>query len=228
MAADPAAGRAQVWAALTRSRLRTTLVLDDSGWSSGQGADEPAAGARRALDRLAQDWERPGTTAGPGGSALVRSLAAACRRLGLPVECGVGTSRRLALVVRDARARAGVGPGLVVEVDDPAWAAVDVLDREVEGPTEFERRGWTYVRVLESDVFADADAEAERIARLWREALADTGHDLAWVVDVTDPALEALARERDEDEDARPRGSAAVEPGRVRGGAAAGAVRDAS
>ncbi|MBB2902027.1 hypothetical protein FHR75_002842 [Kineococcus radiotolerans] len=198
VASDPPAGRAQVWAALTRSRLRTTLVLDDSGWSSGQGTDDPAGEARRALAVLARDWEEhPGPAARPGRSALVRSLAAACRRLGLPVECEVGTSRRLALVVRDRRARAGVGPGLLVEVDDPAWAEVEVLDREVEGPTEFERRGWRYVCVLESDVFADVDAEAQRIARLWRDALADTGHDLAWIVDVT----EARDGEQDGDVD---------------------------
>jgi hypothetical protein len=189
VAPDPAAGRAQVWMALTRPRLRTTLVLDDSGWSAEQGADV-ATEARRMLARLALSWEEsPPPHDRAGDSALVRALAAACRGLGLPVECGVGTSRRLALVVRDERARAGVGPGLVVEVDDPAWAAVDVLDREVDGPTEFERRGWRYVRVLESDVFADAGAEAERIARLWQDALADTGHDLPWVVDVTDLAL---------------------------------------
>ncbi|WP_380157750.1 hypothetical protein [Kineococcus sp. R86509] len=191
VAGDPVAGRAQVWMALTRPRLRTTLVLDDSGWSAEQGADDVATQARRMLARLALSWEEyPEPLERPGASALVRSLAAACRALGLPVECGVGASRRLAMVVRDQRARAGVGPGLVVEVDDPAWAAAGLLDREVDGPTEFERRGWRYVRVLESDVFADVDAEADRIARLWREALADTGHDLPWVVDVTDPGVE--------------------------------------
>ena len=35
-------------------------------------------------------------------------------------------------------------------------------------------------------MFADVEAEAQRIARLWRDALADTGHDLAWIVDVTE------------------------------------------
>ncbi|WP_432526104.1 hypothetical protein [Kineococcus mangrovi] len=63
------------------------------------------------------------------------------------------------------------------------------MDREVDGPTELERRGWRYVRVLTADVFADADAEADRVAGLWRDALADAGHDLPWVVDLVAPAV---------------------------------------
>ncbi|WP_432561359.1 hypothetical protein [Kineococcus sp. SYSU DK003] len=191
-AADPAAlatGRAQVWMAVTRSRLRTTLVVDDSGWS----ADRPARAdrgvvpdARELLARTVVAWERDPepASADPGADAVVRTLAAACRRIGLPVECEVGTSRTLALVVRDERARAGAGPALAVELDDARWASAGVVDREVDGPTELERRGWRYVRVLTADVFADADAEADRIAGLWRDALADAGHDLPWVLDL--------------------------------------------
>ncbi len=109
--------------ALTRSRLRTTLVLDDSGWSSGADAEDQEDG-RTLLDRAARAWEREevlaetGRPDRPGADAVVRRLAGACRRIGLPVECQVGTSRVLALVVRDARARAGAGPALVVELDD--------------------------------------------------------------------------------------------------------------
>ncbi|WP_380174108.1 hypothetical protein ACFEMC_04785 [Kineococcus sp. DHX-1] len=188
-----ATGRAEAWMALTRSRLRTTLVLDDSGWSSGADAEDQEDG-RTLLDRAARAWEREevlaetGRPDRPGADAVVRRLAGACRRIGLPVECQVGTSRVLALVVRDARARAGAGPALVVELDDALWASGDVVDREVDGPTELERRGWRYVRVLTADVFADADAEADRIAGLWRDALAETGHDLPWVVDLEGPA----------------------------------------
>ncbi|GAB3464782.1 hypothetical protein AB1207_14335 [Kineococcus endophyticus] len=184
-----ATARAEAWMALTRSRLRTTLVLDDSGWSSGADAEDQEDG-RALLDRAARAWEREevlaesGRPEQPGADAVVRRLASACRRIGLPVECQVGTSRVLALVVRDARARAGAGPALVVELDDATWASGDVVDREVDGPTELERRGWRYVRVLTADVFADADAEADRVAGLWRDALADTGHDLPWMVDL--------------------------------------------
>ncbi|WP_432544858.1 hypothetical protein [Kineococcus sp. SYSU DK002] len=185
-------GRAEAWMALTRSRLRTTLVLDDSGWSDRSGLEELADG-RDLLARTAAAWEEDDLRrAEPGGAvafhrgadAVVRTLAAACRRVGLPVECEVGSSRTLALVVRDHRARAGVGPALVVELDGPSWARADVVDREVDGPLELERRGWRYVRVLTADVFADADAEADRIAGLWRDALADAGHDLPWVLDL--------------------------------------------
>ncbi|PRY12974.1 hypothetical protein [Kineococcus rhizosphaerae] len=186
-------GRAEAWMALTRSRLRTTLVLDDSGWSAGRTGEDDLADGRDLLARTAVAWERdellaeePGGSAPdrPGADAVVRALAAACRRVGLPVECEVGASHRLALVVRDERARAGVGPALAVELDDAAWAAGDVVDREVDGPTELERRGWRYVRVLTADVFADADAEAGRLAALWRDTLADAGHELPWVVDL--------------------------------------------
>ncbi|MEZ0491275.1 hypothetical protein AB2L28_03390 [Kineococcus sp. TBRC 1896] len=198
-----ATGRAEAWMALTRSRLRTTLVLDDSGWSADRGGAREAEGpdeegvedGRGLLERTARAWERDELLAGsgrperPGSDAVVRRLAAACRRVGLPVRCEVGASRVLALVVRDARARAGAGPALVVELDDAAWAGGDVVDREVDGPTELERRGWRYVRVLTADVFADADAEADRVAGLWRDALADAGHDLPWVVDLVAPAV---------------------------------------
>ncbi|GAA0297539.1 hypothetical protein [Kineococcus aurantiacus] len=187
-------GRAEAWMALTRSRLRTTLVLDDSGWSADREGRGDVADGRALLAGTAEAWERDellaqepgrGVEVRRGADAVVRALAAACRRAGLPVECEVGTSRRLALVVRDERARAGVGPALAVELDSASWAAADVVDREVDGPAELERRGWRYVRVLTADVFADADAEAERIAAVWRDALADAGFDLPWVVDLT-------------------------------------------
>ncbi|NAZ75639.1 hypothetical protein GTQ99_09430, partial [Kineococcus sp. T13] len=189
-AGSAGAGRAQVWMALTRSRLRTTLLLDDSGWASpagagaGAGAGDVAEG-RRLLVQLALAWERPHEDGGARGrSPLVRRLAAACADAGLPVELEVGTSRVLPLVVRDARSRVGTGPALAVHLDDPAWAAAEVVDREVDGPTRLERRGWRYVQVLGADVHADAAAEAGRIAALWREVLAEAGHDLPWVLDV--------------------------------------------
>ncbi|MEZ0166620.1 hypothetical protein AB2L27_17825 [Kineococcus sp. LSe6-4] len=199
---DRDTGRAQAWMALTRSRLRTTLVLDDSGWSADRADRAGREGApvegdgedgRTLLERTARTWEREKLLGGgdrperAGSDAVVRALVDACRRIGLPVRCGVGDSHVLAVVVRDARARAGAGPALVVELDDAAWAGGDVVDREVDGPTELERRGWRYVRVLTADVFADADAEADRIAGLWRDALADAGHDLPWVVDLAAP-----------------------------------------
>jgi hypothetical protein len=208
--------------ALTRSRLRTTLVLDDSGWSADRdGADPDQADGgedgRVLLDRTARAWEREellaeqGRPERPGADAVVRALVASCRRIGLPVECEVGASRVLALVVRDARARAGAGPALVVELDDAQWAGADVVDREVDGPTELERRGWRYVRVLTADVFADADAEADRIAGVWRDALADAGHDLPWVVDLA--ARDGTAHDGTAHGDARPAGGPDRAPG---------------
>ena len=196
---EPSAALAEVRLAVTRPRLRSTLVLDDSGWDSGPGsvpgaAADPAATAdttaevaagRRLLLQTAVRWEAARGRAGEGRaggaldgrSALVRRLAAACAARGLPSSCEVGGSRAIALVVRDARVRVGAGPALAVELDDPQWAAGDVVDREVAGPARLERRGWRYVRALEADVFADPAGEAGRLVGLWRDVLAEAGHD---------------------------------------------------
>ncbi|WP_432534243.1 hypothetical protein [Kineococcus arenarius] len=180
--------------ALTRARRRTTVVLDDArrdDAAPGGGADGrgTAGDGRDLLLRVALAWESgadgaaPGEP-GPGGSrssALEHRLAAACRDLGLPVQLGVGRSRAVPLAVRRPE---GSGPALAVELDGPAWAAADVLEREVDGPARLERCGWRYVRSLATEVLADPAAEAARIAGRWREAVDELGPDAELVLDL--------------------------------------------
>ncbi|WP_432547393.1 hypothetical protein [Kineococcus sp. SYSU DK004] len=151
------AGRAQVRLALTRSRRRTTLVVDDTA-SEGQRA-VPAE-----LLRLALDWEAAGelrpSTGDPG--ALVARLAAACADAGLPVTTGVGTGAALPLVVQAP----GGGPAVAVDLD--AADEPDVLEREVARPARWERAGWHCLRSTSGDVHADPAGEARRIAGAWR------------------------------------------------------------
>lgn len=182
---DPVEAVAEVRLALTRSRTRTTVVLDDSGWASAPsptpgGPTAPVAAGRELLLQLALSWEADGgqrAGGGPGAAgALVQRLAAACRDLGLQVTEAFGPSRPVPLVVRDPRLPQP-SPALAVELDGARWAADGVLDREVAGPFRLERRGWRYVRVLEADVHADVDAVAATLLRTWQDALVEQGRD---------------------------------------------------
>ncbi|MCI2239856.1 hypothetical protein MO973_37160 [Paenibacillus sp. TRM 82003] len=191
--ADPVTGGAglgaghappqEVVLALTRSRLRTTLVLDDARWEAA-GHGEPGGSAvdgRPLLLRTAVAWESPAPHGERTTSALQRRLAAACRDLGLPVTLGAGRSGAVPIAVRRPD---GTGPALAVELDGPGWAAVGVLEREVVAPARLERRGWWCVRSLEADVLADPAAEAHRLARRWREAVAELGEPADLVLDL--------------------------------------------
>ncbi|WP_432509483.1 hypothetical protein [Kineococcus esterisolvens] len=180
-------GREEAVLALTRSRLRTTLVLDDARWDGPEPSGEavPAGSTRHLLTRTALAWEAGTAEPAATPGALERRLADACRDLGLPVNPGVGDSRTVPLAVRRPD---GTGPALAVELDGPAWAAAPVLEREVAGPARLERCGWRYVRSLSSDVLADPVAEAERIAGRWREAVAELGPDADLVLDLRGPA----------------------------------------
>ncbi|WP_337059230.1 hypothetical protein, partial [Kineococcus sp. G2] len=177
------APRQEVVLALTRSRRRTTLVLDDARWEAADGG-EPAGAAvagRPLLLRTALEWESPAPRVEGPTSALQRRLAAACRDLGLPVAIGVGRSGAVPLAVRRPD---GTGPALAVELDGPEWARVGVLEREAVAPARLERCGWWCVRSLEADVLADPAAEAHRLAQRWHEAVDEAGVPADLVLDL--------------------------------------------
>ncbi|NAZ88656.1 hypothetical protein GTR00_21560, partial [Kineococcus sp. T90] len=141
----------------------------------------PAGAGRHLLLRTALAWEARERPAEAPSTALERRLAVSCRTLGLPVELGAGRSRRVPVAVRRPD---GTGPALAVQMDGPAWAAADVVEREVSGPAGLERRGWRCVRALGTDVLADPAAEAERVGQRWREAVAEHGDDTGLVLDL--------------------------------------------
>ncbi|WP_432573721.1 hypothetical protein [Kineococcus sp. SYSU DK005] len=167
--------------ALSRSRARTTLVLDDARWDEEEHAGAPGEPGRHLLLRVALAWEAREEQPAAPATALERRLAGACRALGLPVALGAGRSRRVPLAVRRPD---GTGPALAVQLDGPAWAAAGVVEREVTTPARLEHRGWRCVRSLETDVLADPAGEAERIAQRWREAVTEHGSDAELVLDL--------------------------------------------
>ncbi|PPK97294.1 hypothetical protein CLV92_104113 [Kineococcus xinjiangensis] len=182
--ASTAVGRQRVALALSRCRVRTTVVAEELPPTA-----LAAAPGERLLRGAVEQWGRCAGDPAPAGGAevgaLVRRLAAACAGLGLPVVTGAGHGHPVDLLVGEP-APAGGGAGaegagpagaplwhrgvLAVELDGPRWAAAPSLrERERGRPEELERAGWRYVRCLGADALADVDAEARRLASLWRE-----------------------------------------------------------
>ncbi len=191
---DTAGGPAMLVTALTRARVRTSVVccfaakdLDEQRLRTDgsrllrrvlmaadpaipldeQGtADEPGRAAASASAVV------PGHSV--GGDALVNDLARRLRAAGLPVASGStgDTDWPLDLVLEDPRMPGRTVLGL--DLDGAVYAARSSV-REVDRQRRerLERAGWAYRRTWVMDLFRDPDAEVERVRADWEVALGE-------------------------------------------------------
>ncbi len=191
-------GERYLAAAITRARSRTTVVScftahDFENNKLAHGAallpllladvagesladDEPdtaepsAAGAEiDAEDDRRDDGEQAD---GPVGEPdpLLSDLADRLLRRGLYARVNYAGELDLAV----AGLESDTGMVVAVESDGVRYRQIrSIRQRERMRPEDLARRGWRYVRVWTTDVFADPQAEADRIFDAWQEAVED-------------------------------------------------------
>jgi hypothetical protein len=174
-ALDGRFGVACLVAALSRGRRHTELVC---AFTADDLTDERVVtpGARMLRDLLESLGQAPpGRAAGVNRAAgtpdpLVADLRERLRAVGMPVQAGFpAPDRPLDLAVGDP-----LEPGrmlLAIDLDGPGYASgPSVRLRDRQRAQDFERAGWSYLRVAAMDLFCDPEGEVERIQDAWRAA----------------------------------------------------------
>jgi hypothetical protein len=170
---DGEKGAAALTAAVSRARLRTTIVCCFT-------ADDllvdrlRTAGARLLRDVLLAAGGRGTASAGRVSATtdgLVSDLRDRLAAAGLPVAVRLGDGAwPLDIAVADSRV-----PGrmlVAVDIDGPSFASRPCGERERHRPIRWERAGWVYRKVSAMDLFNDPALQVARIKKAWDWAMA--------------------------------------------------------
>jgi very-short-patch-repair endonuclease len=156
--------RDQVW--LFHSVALVDLSTQDLRWrllhfffTDGKETSQRHYEERERLERLAKNLHRQrGNQPGPYESWFELDVALELWRRGYWVRPQVEVAGyRIDLVVEDIQSR------LAVECDGDAWHGPDSYYADLARQRQLERAGWTFVRVRESEFYADRNAATQRI-----------------------------------------------------------------
>jgi len=188
---------------LSRKDLRWRLL--NFFYSPGQSALE---GLYEELDRLEREAKRrsrqPGEQPDPYDSWFEVDVAIELLRRKFRIRPQVDVAGyRIDLVVE------GLVNRLAVECDGEAWHGPERFEQDMARQRQLERAGWTFVRIRESEFYADRESAVQRIVEACEElGIRPIGEEEREVDEepegtptVTASVAEALSEEHGEEED---------------------------
>ncbi|MCL6630729.1 MAG: DUF559 domain-containing protein, partial [Armatimonadetes bacterium] len=156
------------------------------------------------LDRLEREVQRlgrkPGNQPGPYESWFEVDVALELlrRKYRLRPQFEVA-GYRIDLVVE------GLNKRLAVECDGDAWHGPERFEQDMARQRQLERAGWTFMRVRESEFYANRDSAVNRILEACEELgirpIGQEEQEVEKEAEVSIPGGEALSEEREERED---------------------------
>lgn len=198
--------RDQVW--LFHSVQLHDLSREDLRWrllSFFYSPGQEALGALyEELDRLAREAKRryrePGEQPDPYESWFEVDVALELLRRKYRVRPQVEVAGyRIDLVVEGLQNR------LAVECDGEAWHGPERYDQDMARQRQLERAGWTFVRIRESEFYADREWAVRRIVEACEELgirpIGEEEHGIDEEQTVGAPVDEALSQEHEEEEE---------------------------